>query len=56
LEREEFYRLKKIQDKKRIARKKAELKAEKLKQMAIEIGIEVHAPNMLDEGDEDLLF
>jgi V-type H+-transporting ATPase subunit D len=56
LEREEFYRLKKIQDKKRIARQKAELKAEKLKQIAIEAGVEVHAPSMLDEGDEDLLF
>lgn len=56
LEREEFYRLKKIQDKKRIARQKAELAAEKLKQMAIERGVDEHPPNMLDEGDEDLLF
>lgn len=56
LEREEFYRLKKIQDKKRIARQKAEQKAEKLKQMALEQGLDMHAPNMLDEGDEDLLF
>nr|BAR72387.1 Vacuolar-type H+-ATPase subunit D [Nasutitermes takasagoensis] len=50
LEREEFYRLKKIQDKKRIARQKAELAAEKLKEAAIEMGVEVHPPNMLDEG------
>jgi V-type H+-transporting ATPase subunit D len=56
LEREEFYRLKKIQDKKRIARQKAEQKVEKLKQAALEKGLDVHAPNMLDEGDEDLLF
>jgi len=53
LEREEFYRLKKIQDKKRIARKKAEaLKAELLEQ-----GIDVRdQSNMLDEGDDDILF
>jgi len=56
LEREEFYRLKKIQDKKRIARQKAELAKEKLKQAALEMDEEVHPPNMLDEGDEDLLF
>lgn len=55
LEREEFYRLKKIQDKKKIARvkadaKKAALVAEgKLKETQ-------DAANMLDEGDEDLLF
>lgn len=54
LEREEFYRLKKIQDKKRIARKKAEdLKAELAAQ-----GVDVHATaNILDETDDtDLLF
>ncbi|XP_077299869.1 V-type proton ATPase subunit Vha36-1 [Arctopsyche grandis] len=53
LEREEFYRLKKIQDKKRIARKKAEaIKAE-----MIASGNDVRdVANMLDEGDEDLLF
>lgn len=53
LEREEFYRLKKIQDKKRIARKKAEaLKAELLQQ-----GIDVRQQaNILDEGDDDVLF
>lgn len=53
LEREEFYRLKKIQDKKRIARKKAEnLKAELLEQ-----GIDVRdQSNILDEEDADLLF
>lgn len=56
LEREEFYRLKKIQDKKRIARQKAELKAEKMKLLALENSVDVDAPSMLDEGDEDLLF
>lgn len=55
LEREEFFRLKKVQDKKRIARiKAAALKAELL---ARGEPIEDDAPaNMLDEGDEDLLF
>jgi hypothetical protein len=48
--------LKKIQDKKRIARQKAEQRAEKLKQIALQQGLDMHAPNMLDEGDEDLLF
>lgn len=54
MEREEFYRLKKIQDKKRIARKKAEaIKAELLAQ-----GIDTRedVSNLLDEGDEDILF
>jgi len=54
LEREEFYRLKKIQDKKRIARKKAEaIKAELIAQ-----GIDYDsAANILDETDDtDLLF
>ncbi|KAG5680831.1 hypothetical protein PVAND_010313 [Polypedilum vanderplanki] len=52
-EREEFYRLKKIQDKKRIARKKVEAaKAELLAQ-----GVDTRAVNnMLDEGDDDILF
>lgn len=54
LEREEFYRLKKIQDKKRIARKKAEA----IQAQAIASGEATRygANNMLDEGDEDLLF
>jgi hypothetical protein len=30
--------------------------AEKMKQAALEKGEDVHPPNMLDEGDEDLLF
>lgn len=46
------FRLKKIQDKKRIARKKAEAALELLKSK----GVDVHGSNMLDEGDEDLLF
>jgi len=46
LEREEFYRLKKIQDKKRIIRAKAEA----AKQMREENNL------IEDSGDEDLLF
>lgn len=49
LEREEFYRLKKIQDKKRIARAKADALKADIQQAE-------DAANMLDEGDEDLLF
>lgn len=54
LEREEFFRLKKVQDKKRIAR----IKAAAAKAKLIEKGlVEDNAPaNMLDEGDEDILF
>lgn len=52
-EREEFYRLKKIQDKKRISRKKAEA----AKAALLEQGIDTRAvANMLEEGDEDILF
>jgi len=50
LEREEFYRLKKIQDKKKIANKKKEQLKKDMKLKEAEYG------NMLDEGDEDLLF
>lgn len=56
LEREEFYRLKKIQDKKKISRAKAEkakaelIAAGKLREAQLETN------NLLDEGDEDLLF
>jgi len=53
LEREEFYRLKKIQDKKRIARKKVEA----AKAALLEQGIDVRDQrDMLDEGDDDILF
>lgn len=54
LEREEFYRLKKIQDKKRIARKKAE----KIKDALLQQGIDTrNVKNMLEEGEEDdILF
>uniref|UniRef100_A0A1B6E9N4 V-type proton ATPase subunit D n=1 Tax=Clastoptera arizonana TaxID=38151 RepID=A0A1B6E9N4_9HEMI len=52
LEREEFYRLKKVQDKKRIIRQKKEAAlALKKEQLNTE-----EQNNMLDEGDEDLLF
>ncbi|XP_032784517.1 V-type proton ATPase subunit D [Daphnia magna] len=54
LEREEFYRLKKIQDKKRISRAKAEL--EKAKRKA-EGDFDDEAANILDDAhDEDVLF
>ncbi|CAH1280560.1 unnamed protein product [Diabrotica balteata] len=54
LEREEFYRLKKIQDKKKIHR----AKVEKQKQALLAAGLlkESQANMLLDEGDEDLLF
>ncbi|XP_035740312.1 V-type proton ATPase subunit D [Vespa mandarinia] len=52
LEREEFYRLKKIQDKKKIAKSKSEAARANM----IASGKESEAANMLDEGDEDLLF
>jgi len=55
LEREEFYRLKKIQDKKKASRKKAEIAQAELK--AARGGESEHAANILDEHhDEDLLF
>lgn len=53
LEREEFYRLKKIQDKKRIAKKKAEEKRAALLQEGIDVRSQA---NILDEGDDDILF
>lgn len=54
LEREEFYRLKKIQDKKRISRKKAEERKAKM----LAEGVDFNAQgNILDqEGDDDILF
>ncbi|KAG7197338.1 hypothetical protein KM043_018450 [Ampulex compressa] len=52
LEREEFYRLKKIQDKK----KQAKAKVDAARENMIASGATMHAANMLDEGDEDLLF
>lgn len=54
LEREEFYRLKKIQDKKRIAKAKAE--AAKAEALARGLIANEAANNMLDTGDDDLLF
>jgi V-type H+-transporting ATPase subunit D len=54
LEREEFYRLKKIQDKKKIARAKADKIKEQLKREGIEAE---HASTIFDDHhDEDLLF
>lgn len=55
LEREEFYRLKKIQDKK----KAIKARVEKEKQALILAGIlkeNQYANNILDDGEEDLLF
>lgn len=54
LEREEFYRLKKIQDKKREARAKADAKKAELLQQGIDV--REQADNILDEGDDDVLF
>ncbi|ALC48421.1 Vha36-3 [Drosophila busckii] len=57
LEREEFYRLKKIQDKKREARKCADRAREELRRQGYEIANSEQAQNILeDDGDEDLLF
>ncbi|XP_002050424.2 V-type proton ATPase subunit D 1 [Drosophila virilis] len=53
LEREEFYRLKKIQDKKREARAKADAKKADLLQRGIDVREQA---NILDEGDDDVLF
>lgn len=54
LEREEFYRLKKIQDKKRVIKQKAEARRAEL----IASGIDVqNVSSVLDEeGDDDVLF
>lgn len=57
LEREEFYRLKKIQDKKKEARKIADRKREELRRQGCEVATSETAQNILEnEGDEDLLF
>lgn len=57
LEREEFYRLKKIQDKKREARKCADRKREELRRQGYNVPSSEQAQNILEnEGDEDLLF
>eukprot|EP00794_Sanderia_malayensis_P020072 gene20072-22042_t len=54
MEREEFYRLKKIQEKKKANRK---AKEDQLKNRGVEAESLDHAPSMLeDEADEDLLF
>jgi V-type H+-transporting ATPase subunit D len=55
LEREEFYRLKKIQDKKKVIRAAAEKLAAEKKRLGIEA--EMAAGNIFDDHhDEDLLF
>lgn len=53
MEREEFYRLKKIQDKKKIARAKAEAKKLEMRSK----GLDVNPTNIFDETDDnDILF
>jgi len=57
LEREEFYRLKKIQDKKKIARAKSDaIKAILAAEGKLADAREFANLNLLDEGDEDILF
>lgn len=58
LEREEFYRLKKIQDKKKISRAKADAAKAILKEQGrlLELQEEEEERNMLDQKDEDILF
>lgn len=55
VEREEFYRLKKIQDKKKIIKAKAEKKKAALKAAGL-LEEQMAAANILDERDEDILF
>lgn len=54
LEREEFFRLKKIQNKKKIARKKDD--ARKAELLAAGIDVRKQQNILDDEKDEDLLF
>ncbi|XP_063538247.1 V-type proton ATPase subunit D [Cydia strobilella] len=56
LEREEFYRLKKIQDKKKIIKDKAEAKKKELLAAGLGLDLGDGGANLLDEGDEDIVF
>ncbi|CAF0957416.1 unnamed protein product [Rotaria sordida] len=57
MEREEFYRLKKVQEKKKQARALQEKNRAKLLESGVLTGNEEDAPNILDEEhDEDILF
>ncbi|XP_071440717.1 V-type proton ATPase subunit D-like [Hetaerina americana] len=56
LEREEFYRLKKVQDKKRVARAKKEKETARAIAEGKAADREYAVNNMLDEADEDILF
>jgi len=57
LEREEFYRLKKIQEKKKQARDKKDADKAALKAAGLAAEQEEDAPNLIEDGhDEDLLF
>lgn len=55
MEREEFYRLKKVQDKKKaIKKRKEEIRLKLIAEGKIKAAEE--ANSILDEGDEDILF
>lgn len=56
LEREEFYRLKKIQDKKKISRAKADKEKARIKALGLEAEAREAANIFDDHHDEDLLF
>lgn len=56
IEREEFYRLKKIQDKKKISRAKDEKKKAELKAAGLLAESNAPTANILEEQDEDILF
>lgn len=56
MEREEFYRLKKVQDKKKALKAKVEAARQKLiAEGKLQID-EDYTRTVLDEGDEDILF
>ena len=57
MDREDFYRLKKVQDKKKIMKEKALRAKEKLQEKMEKLGIEEPTSSMLQEDDdEDVVF
>ena len=57
MDREDFYRLKKEQDKKKIMKEKALRAKEKLQEKMEQLGIEEPTSSMLEEDDdEDVVF
>lgn len=56
MEREEFYRLKKVQEKKKQARALQEKKRAELLEIGVLTGKEEEAPNILDDEQTDVLF